>query len=114
MKKVARPFFCPFFSFFLVPFFPFFCPFLLAGGDASNLYTDKASDYLAGGVGHDIYYVSHQDIINDADSTGFIMFNDKSLNGKKTKIDEYTYEDANFTYTLDGLWCVITNNHEKE
>lgn len=54
----------------------------LAGGDASNLYADKVSDYLAGGVGHDIYYVSHQDIINDADSTGFIMFNNKSINKK--------------------------------
>ncbi|MGE3612537.1 MAG: calcium-binding protein [Sulfurimonas sp.] len=82
----------------------------LAGGDASNLYADKELDYLAGGVGHDIYYVSHQDIINDADSTGFIMFNDKSLSGTKTKVDENTYEDANFTYTLNGLFHVATNN----
>ncbi|OHD92930.1 MAG: hypothetical protein A2W83_00965 [Sulfuricurvum sp. RIFCSPLOWO2_12_43_5] len=54
----------------------------LAGGDAQNLYADKELDYLAGGVGHDIYYVSHQDIINDADSTGFIMFNNKTINRK--------------------------------
>lgn len=54
----------------------------LAGGDASNLYADKELDYLAGGVGHDFYYVSHQDIINDADSTGFIMFNSKAINKK--------------------------------
>src|SRR3990167_1325392 len=65
----------------------------LAGGDAQNLYADKELDYLAGGVGHDIYYVSHQDLINDADSTGFIMFNDKSLSGTKTKVDENTYEE---------------------
>lgn len=53
----------------------------LAGGDASNLYADKELDYLAGGVGHDIYYVSHQDIINDADGSdittcrSFLAFN---------------------------------------
>ncbi len=83
----------------------------LAGGDASNLYADKELDYLAGGVGHDIYYVSHQDIINDADSTGFIMFNDKSLSGTKTKVDEYTYEDANFTYTLNGPNMIVVDKN---
>ena len=83
----------------------------LAGGDAQNLYADKELDYLAGGVGHDIYYVSHQDIINDADSTGFIMFNNKTINGKKTKVDEYTYEDANFTYTLDGNNLIVVDKN---
>ncbi|MGE3613670.1 MAG: hypothetical protein AB7G20_09380 [Sulfurimonas sp.] len=83
----------------------------LAGGDASNLYADKVSDYLAGGVGHDFYYVSHQDIINDADSTGLIMFNDKSLSGIKTKVDENTYEDANFTYTLDGNNLIVVDKN---
>ncbi|WP_310442559.1 Ig-like domain-containing protein [Sulfurimonas sp.] len=83
----------------------------LAGGDASNLYADKELDYLAGGVGHDIYYVSHQDIINDADSTGFIMFNDKSLSGTKTKVDENTYEDANFTYTLNGPNMIVVDKN---
>jgi|GEM_PF-1160414 len=83
----------------------------LNGGDISNLYTEKESDYLLGGTGFDTYFVSHQDVINDADSDGLIMFNDKSLNGKKTKIDEYTYEDENFTYTLDGNNLLVVDKN---
>jgi Ca2+-binding RTX toxin-like protein len=88
----------------------------LAGGDASNLYSDKVSDYLAGGVGHDIYYVSHQDIINDADSTGFIMFNDKSLSGTKTKVEDSDtlYEDDYFLYALDGSNMVVVEKTTQE
>ncbi len=57
------------------------------------------------------YYVSHQDIINDADNDGFIMFNDKTLNGKKTKVDENTYDDANFTYSLDGNNLIVVDKN---
>ncbi len=73
---------------------------VLIGADADNLYSEKEYDYLLGGTGFDTYYVSHQDVINDADGLGLIMFNDKPLSGTKTKIDEYSYEDDNFTYTL--------------
>jgi hypothetical protein len=61
----------------------------------ARYFVDKELDYLAGGARNDI----NQDIINDADNDGFIMFNDKQINGVKTKVDENTYEDANFTYT---------------
>ncbi|MGD9718366.1 MAG: calcium-binding protein [Arcobacteraceae bacterium] len=83
----------------------------LAGGDAANLYADKELDYLAGGVGNDLYYVSHQDIISDADNDGFIMFNDKTLNGKKTKVDDNTYEDVNFTYSLDDNNLIVVDKN---
>jgi hypothetical protein len=83
----------------------------LAGGDAANLYADKELDYLEGGVGNDLYYVSHQDIISDADNDGFIMFNDKTVNGKKTKVDDNTYEDANFTYSLDGNNLIVVDKN---
>ncbi len=83
----------------------------LAGGDATNLYGDKEIDYLEGGVGYDTYFVSHQDIISDADNSGFILFNDKQLNGKKTKLDENTYEDTNFTYSLDGNNLIVVDKN---
>ncbi|PHQ64674.1 MAG: hypothetical protein COB99_08360, partial [Sulfurimonas sp.] len=72
---------------------------VLAGGySLDDLYSEKTYDYLAGGTGFDTYLVSHQDVINDADSSGLIMFNDKSLSGKKTKVEgsDTLYEDANF------------------
>ena len=37
------------------------------------------------------------------------MFNNKATNGKKTKVDEYTYEDDNFTYTIDGSNLIVVD-----
>ena len=46
-----------------------------------------------------------------ADSDGFIMFNDKQINGTKTQVDENTYEDENFTYTqTEGDLYVVDKN----
>ena len=58
---------------------------LVGGNSLENFYSEKESDYLVGGSGYDTYYVSHTDIINDADGKGFIIFNDKTINGKKRK-----------------------------
>lgn len=68
------------------------------------MYSEKTYDYLVGGSGYDTYYVSHQDIINDADLNGFIMFNGKTTNGTKTKVEDSDtlYEDASFFYAQNG------------
>ena len=83
---------------------------VLAGGDSwDNLYGEKEHDYLLGGSGYDVYYVSNTDVINDADYAGLIMFNDKSLSGKKRKVDDTgtTYEDDYFVYALNGNDMVV-------
>lgn len=54
---------------------------LVGGNSLNDLYSEKTYDYLAGGSGFDTYLVSHQDVINDADYSGLIMFNNKSLSG---------------------------------
>ena len=70
---------------------------------------------LVGGSGFDIYLVSDRGIINDIDYSGLIMFNDKSLAGKKTKVDEEdTYEDDHFVYSLDGADMRVTEKATKE
>ncbi|MGE3613673.1 MAG: Calx-beta domain-containing protein, partial [Sulfurimonas sp.] len=81
---------------------------VLAGSDASNLYGEKTHDYLLGGTGFDTYYVSDQDVINDDDGSGLVMFNDKSLSGKKTKIpDTDMYEDTYFTYEDSNGYLIV-------
>jgi len=82
---------------------------LVGGNSLEDMYSEKVSDYLSGGSGYDTYYVSHQDIIDDADGSGLIMFNNKAINGKKTKVDDYTYEDDNFTYTIDGANLIVVD-----
>lgn len=54
---------------------------LVGGNSLNDLYSEKTYDYLVGGSGFDTYLVSHQDVINDADYSGLIMFNNKSLSG---------------------------------
>jgi len=73
---------------------------LIGGKDIIDIYSEKEKDTLAGGTGDDVYYVSHQDVIFDEDNIGFIMFNDKQINGKKTKIDGSRYEDDRFIYSI--------------
>ena len=90
---------------------------VLAGGASwSDLYSEKESDYLLGGTGFDTYYVSNSDTINDADSNGLIMFNDKSLSGKKRKVDDSgtTYEDNYFVYALNGNDMVVVEKATQE
>ncbi|WP_324171285.1 calcium-binding protein [Sulfurimonas sp.] len=89
---------------------------VLAGSDADNLYGEKTHDYLLGGTGFDTYHVSDKDVINDADSNGLIMFNDKSISGKKTKVEgsDTLYEDANFLYALDGSNMIVTEKATHE
>jgi len=85
---------------------------VLAGGSSwSDLYSEKESDYLLGGSGFDTYYVSNSDTINDADYSGLIMFNDKSLGGKKRKVEgsDNLYEDDYFVYALNGDDMVVNN-----
>ncbi len=85
---------------------------VLAGGNSlDDLYSEKEFDYLSGGTGFDTYLVSHRDVINDVDLNGLIMFNNKSLSGKKTKVDENTYEDDNFTYTLSGSNMIVVDKN---
>lgn len=81
---------------------------LVGGYDLNNLYTEKEKDYLIGGAGYDTYLVSDKDVINDSDGSGLIMFNEESLSGKKTKIDEYSYKDKKFIYEKDGLDLKVT------
>ena len=82
---------------------------LVGGNGLTDLYSEKTYDYLVGGSGYDTYYVSHQDIINDADLNGFIMFNGKTTNGTKTKVEgsDALYEDANFLYAQDGSNMIV-------
>ncbi|MDD3506316.1 MAG: hypothetical protein PHX65_07220 [Sulfurimonas sp.] len=47
----------------------------------------------------------------NTDDDGFILFNDKQLNGKKTKLDANTYKDANFTYSLDGNNLIVVDKN---
>jgi Ca2+-binding RTX toxin-like protein len=87
---------------------------LLGGNTLDDLYSEKGYNYLLGGSGFDTYYVSNADVINDADSSGLIMFNDKSLSGKKTKVEgsDDRYEDDNFVYALK--YDLDVNELEKE
>jgi len=90
---------------------------VLAGGVSwDNLYGEKESDYLLGGTGFDTYYVSNSDTINDADSNGLIMFNDKSLGGKKRKVEgsDNLYEDDYFVYALNGNDMVVVEKTTQE
>jgi len=90
---------------------------VLAGGDSwSDLYSEKEHDYLLGGSGFDTYYVSNSDTINDVDYSGLIMFNDKSLGGKKRKVDDAgtTYEDDYFVYALNGNDMVVVEKATQE
>ena len=90
---------------------------VLAGGVSwDNLYGEKESDYLLGGSGYDLYYVSNTDVINDADYSGLIMFNDKSLGGKKRKVEgsDNLYEDDYFVYALNGNDMVIVEKATQE
>ena len=90
---------------------------VLAGGDSwDNLYGEKEHDYLLGGSGYDVYYVSNTDVINDADYAGLIMFNEKSLSGKKRKVDDTgtTYEDDYFVYALNGNDMVVVEKATQE
>jgi len=87
---------------------------MIGGNSLTDLYSEKEYDYLSGGRGFDTYYVSNQDYIVDADYSGLIMFNDKSLSGKKTKIDDATYEDDNFVYALNGSNMVVVEKATQE
>ena len=90
---------------------------VLAGGSSwSDLYSEKEHDYLLGGTGFDTYYVSNSDTINDADSNGLIMFNDKSLSGKKRKVEgsDDLYEDDYFVYALNGNDMVVVEKTTQE
>ena len=73
------------------------------------MYSEKGYDYLDGGAGFDTYLVSHHDVINDADLSGLIMFNNKSLSGTKTQMNgnDTAYEDANFVYILNRLSMTV-------
>ncbi|WP_457593214.1 hypothetical protein [Hydrogenimonas sp.] len=71
-----------------------------------HFYLEKVADHLNGGSGFDTYLVSHQDVINDADGDRMVMFNDKKLGGKKTKLDETTYEG----YFVDGGNLIVAFN----
>ena len=77
----------------------------LAGGDAANLYADKELDYLAGGVGNDLYYVSHQDIISDA-----LVTYDKNDNGQIDGISE-VFGNMNES-GFEELKRLIDSNHD--
>ena len=90
---------------------------VLAGGSSwSDLYSEKEHDYLLGGSGFDTYYVSNSDTINDADYSGLIMFNEKSLGGKKTKVEgsDNLYEDDYFVYALNGNDMVVVEKTTQE
>jgi len=87
---------------------------MIGGNSLTDLYSEKEYDYLSGGRGFDTYYVSNQDYIADIDYSGLIMFNDKSLSGKKTKIDDATYEDDNFVYALNGSNMVVVEKATQE
>jgi len=90
---------------------------ILAGGVSWNdLYSEKEQDRLIGGSGYDIYYVSHSDIIDDADYSGVITFNGKSLAGKKQKVDDAgtTYEDDYFVYAMNGSDMVVVEKATQE
>ncbi len=90
---------------------------VLAGGESwDNLYGEKEHDYLLGGSGYDLYYVSNSDTINDADYAGLIMFNDKSLSGKKRKVEgsDNLYEDDYFVYAPNGNDMVVVEKATQE
>ena len=89
---------------------------LVGGYSLDDLYSEKTYDYLAGGSGFDTYLVSHQDVINDADYSGLIMFNNKSLSGTKTQVEgsDTLYEDANFLYALNGSNMTVIEKTTQE
>jgi Ca2+-binding RTX toxin-like protein len=81
-----------------------------------DLYAEKERDYLVGGTGNDKYYVSHQDVIYDEDGMGLIRFNEQSLSGKKTQVEdnENLYEDDKFFYEISGADLIVTEKTSHE
>ena len=55
-------------------------------------------------------------MINDADYSGLITFNEKSLSGKKRKVDDEgtAYEDDYFVYALNGNDMVVVEKTTQE
>jgi len=64
---------------------------------------DGVVDLLYGGEGFDTYYVNNKDVISDSDGVGRIVFNGISLRGEKQKLDENTYIDAHFKYSMEDI-----------
>lgn len=66
---------------------------------------DNVGDTLEGGLNYDTYHTGNLDTINDTDGIGQIIFNGTALRGKKTEVagsNGYTYEDDNYTYSLQN------------
>jgi len=84
-----------------------------AGND--NLYgnDDNEQDTLKGGIGYDTYHAGDNDIINDADQSGRVIFEGSSLSHGVKKDNQDYYKGDGGKYRLNGNTLTFTKNNKK-
>jgi hypothetical protein len=86
---------------------------LLDGGAGDDLLRGgSGQDTLKGGAGFDTYYVDGQDIVNDADEKGQVLFNNRLLTGGSRTEDypENTFYGGGNTYVLNGSTLTVNGS----